>query len=88
MLSQFVDIINSFVRNSKIFQPIKSLGRKGSLKKPISNSGEQIQDEFDENKVMCNMKDERIRLIQALQDLAFAKSIRITILGYVHLALH
>ncbi|POS88261.1 hypothetical protein EPUL_000994 [Erysiphe pulchra] len=67
-------------KNSKMFQPIKSLGRKGSLKKRISISGEQIQDEFDENRIMCNMRDERIRLIQALQDLAFTKSIRITIL--------
>ncbi|RKF64175.1 putative metallo-dependent phosphatase [Erysiphe neolycopersici] len=68
-------------KSSKMFQPIKSLGRKGSLKKRISIGGEQIQDELDEKRIMYDMRDERIRLIQALQDLAFAKSIRITILG-------
>ncbi|KHJ30452.1 putative metallo-dependent phosphatase [Erysiphe necator] len=68
-------------KNSKIFQPVKSLGRKASFNKRSLNGGEQVQDELDQKRITRNMRDERIRLIQALQSLAFAKSIRITILG-------
>ncbi|MCJ1311100.1 hypothetical protein MMC25_004770 [Agyrium rufum] len=77
------------VLTSRIMDPIKALGRAGMLGGFVNkfDGGVEILDDLDDHWTAKNHKDERNWFVQALQDLAAEKSVRITILGGdVHLA--
>ena len=67
--------------------PIKAMGKAPIFGNLISqlDGGAEILDDLNDHWTMKNHKQERNDLIEDLQDLAAAKSIRITILRYVEL---
>lgn len=74
---------------SRIMDPVKAVGRTGILGGFLNkfDGGVEILDDLDDHWTAKNHKDERKWFIEELQDLAVAKSVRITILGGdVHLA--
>ncbi|RKF76142.1 putative metallo-dependent phosphatase [Golovinomyces cichoracearum] len=66
---------------SRVIHPFKKLGRSGSISKSLLNKSERLREEPDEALVLRNTKGERKWFIQGLQELAEAKSVRISILG-------
>ncbi|TVY64340.1 Uncharacterized protein LSUE1_G008661, partial [Lachnellula suecica] len=72
------------ILTSKVMDPIVALGRTGVFGKGFSNhfdGGIEILDDLDDHWTARHHKEERLFLIQELQDLAAEKSCRITILG-------
>lgn len=72
---------------SRLMGPVKAMGRAGLLGKKFLNNidgGVEILDDLDDHWTAKHHKDERNWFIQELQTLAAEKSVRITILGYVH----
>lgn len=66
--------------------PVRALGRAGLFGGFLNkfDGGVEILDDLDDHWTAKNHKDERNWLIEEFQDLAAEKSVRITILGYVH----
>ncbi|KAL3425422.1 hypothetical protein PVAG01_02213 [Phlyctema vagabunda] len=72
------------ILTSRMFEPVKALGRAGILGKGLLNNfdgGVEVLDDLDDHWTAKNHKEERNRFIQELQDLAAIKSVRVTILG-------
>lgn len=79
-------ILNQTSLTSRMFEPVKALGRAGVLGKGLLNKfdgGVEVLDDLDDHWTARNHKEERNWFIQELQELAAGKSVRITILGYV-----
>jgi hypothetical protein len=72
---------------SRIMDPVKALSRAGAFKNLLNqfDGGVEILDDLDDHWTAKNHKAERKFLIQDLQDLAAEKSVRVTILRYVHI---
>lgn len=72
--------------SSRLFEPVKAMGRVGLLGKGFLNrfdGGVELLDDIDDHWTARHHKEERNWLIHELQDLAAEKSVRVTILGYV-----
>ncbi|KAI9894676.1 MAG: hypothetical protein M1814_002032 [Vezdaea aestivalis] len=77
------------ILTSRLMDPVKALGRTGMLGGFLNkfDGGVEILDDVDDHWTAKGHKEERNWLLQELQELAAAKSVRITILsGDVHLA--
>ncbi|KAL9086998.1 MAG: hypothetical protein Q9165_006826 [Trypethelium subeluteriae] len=77
------------VLTSRAMDPIKAIGRTGALGGFVNkfDGGVEILDDLDDHWTAKHHKKERNWFIQELQELAAAKSVRVTILGGdVHLA--
>ncbi|KAI9698202.1 MAG: hypothetical protein M1836_004204 [Candelina mexicana] len=77
------------ILTSRLMDPVKALGRRGLLGGFINafDGGVEILDDLDDHWTAKNHKQERNWFVQELQELAAAKSVRITVLGGdVHLA--
>jgi hypothetical protein len=68
---------------SRLMDPVKAIGRTGILGGFLNqfDGGVEILDDLDDHWTARGHKQERNWFIQELQELAAAKSIRITILG-------
>jgi hypothetical protein len=66
--------------------PVKALGRAGMLGNVLNNidGGIEVLDDLNDHWTAKNHKEERKQTIEQLQDLAIDKSIRVTMLRYVH----
>ena len=71
---------------SRVMDPVKALSRAGMLSGFLNkfDGGVEILDDLDDHWTAKNHKRERNYFIQELQELASEKSVRVTILGYVH----
>ncbi|KAF2237100.1 hypothetical protein EV356DRAFT_44463 [Viridothelium virens] len=77
------------VLTSRAMDPIKAIGRTGALGGFVNkfDGGVEILDDLDDHWTAKHHKRERNWFVQELQELAAAKSVRVTILGGdVHLA--
>lgn len=65
--------------------PVKYAGKSGMFGKLLNqfDGGVEILDDLDDHWTARNHKEERNWFIEELQDLAEAKSVRVTILGLV-----
>lgn len=73
------------VLTSRLLDPIKALGRAGMLGGFLNqfDGGVEVLDDLDDHWTARNHKAERKCFVEELQELAAAKSVRITILGFV-----
>ena len=73
------------VLTSRLMDPIKALGRAGMLGGFLNqfDGGVEVLDDLDDHWTARNHKAERNWFVEELQELAAAKSVRITILGFV-----
>ena len=77
------------VLTSRMMDPVKALGRMGMFGKMMNNidGGVEVLDDLNDHWTAKNHKQERSVVIEDLQDLAIDKSLRITLLRYVTVAL-
>lgn len=67
---------------SRLFGPVKALGRAGVFGKALNNidGGVEVLDDLNDHWTAKNHKHERSVIVEDLQDLAIDKSLRVTLL--------